>query len=442
MKRLLLFAALAATSSSTFISFSFAQSVAFQDVHVVPMDEERIIEHQTVIIEGDRIVSMGHASEIDIPDSAQIIDGEGKYLMPGLAEMHGHIPRPNQATREIENVLFLYVANGITTVRGMLGHPGQLELRESAAGNERVSPTLYLAGPSFSGGSISSVEQAIQRVKLQKEEGWDLLKIHPGLTLDQYDAMANTANEVGITFGGHVPAAVGLDHALDMGQETFDHLDGYVEALDGANGPVNMFELGQVVAKTIEKGAWVVPTMALWETLYGAADLDELRSFEELKYTSPRIVTSWSNMYRSRVNGPGFDPFVSANVIDARMQILGALSDAGARMLMGTDAPQQFSIPGFSLRRELGVMRDAGMSPFEIIKSGTTNVGAYFEHQDTFGRVAEGHRADLILVNENPLEDVKHIADHSGVMTRGVWHSKDYIQERLDEIESYYANPN
>lgn len=419
-----------------------AQTTAFTGVDVIPMDSERVLRNQTVVIEGDRITQIGESGTILIPARAQTIDGNGKFLMPGLAEMHGHIPSPNQARQEIVNVLYLYAANGITTVRGMLGHPGQLDLKTAALSNDLVSPTLYLAGPSFNGNTVSSPEQAAARVRQQKEEGWDLLKIHPGLSRAQYDSMAVTAHAVGITFGGHVPSAVGLDHALDMAQETFDHLDGYVEALDGANGLINMFDLARLVAKTKQKNAWVVPTMALWETLYGAVELEELQNFDELKYTSARSVAGWSNTFRSRVGGPQFDPVVSMNVIDARMQVLRALSDAGARILMGTDAPQQFSIPGFSLHRELLVMRDAGMTPYEIIETGTKNVGEYFAHQDTFGQIAVGHRADLILVNENPLEDVQHIADHAGVMIRGVWHSKQAIQQRLSEIESYYQNSN
>ncbi len=114
----------------------------------------------------------------------------------------------------------------------------------------------------------------------------------------------------------------------------------------------------------------------------------------------------------------------------------------GDRILMGTDAPQQFSVPGFSLHRELIRMIEAGMTPFEVIQTGTRNVGEYFAHQDTFGLVAVGHRADLILVNENPLADVKHIATRSGVMIRGRWHSNEEIQNRLDTIETYYNNRN
>lgn len=421
-------------------SASTAQSLtAFVDVHVLPMDEERVLENHTVVIEGERIVRVGPSNEVNIPDGATIIEGNGRYLMPGLAEMHGHIPPPSQSTAAIEETLFLYAANGITTVRGMLGYPGQLELKERANSGAIWSPTLYLAGPSFNGSTVSSPEQAAARVRDQVAEGWDLLKIHPGLSRAQYDAMADEAHELGISFGGHVPAAVGLEHALDMGQLTFDHVDGYVEALGGGSTAINMIELNRLIQKTIEKGAWIVPTMALWETLFLTTPLEELQSYDELKYVSQAAVNSWSNQYRSRASSGQFAAPGNFEVIDARMQVLAALSDGGARILMGTDAPQQFSVPGFSLHRELLVMADADMTPYEIMVTGTRNVGRYFADTDTFGLVAEGHRADLLLVNSNPFNDVAHIADHAGVMIRGRWLSPDVIAQRLEVIEKRHA---
>ena len=191
---------------------------AFVNVTVVPMDEERVLTGYTVVVRGDRIVAMGPTGNVEIPGDAQRIDGAGKYLMPGLAEMHGHTPVPNgdPTTQFVSDMMFLYAANGVTTVRGMLGARGQLELKRLANSGEIVGPTLYLAGPSFSGGTVESPEQAAQRVRDQKTEGWDLLKIHPGLTAAEFDALARTAAEVGIRFGGHVPADVGLMSAMEM----------------------------------------------------------------------------------------------------------------------------------------------------------------------------------------------------------------------------------
>jgi imidazolonepropionase-like amidohydrolase len=411
--------------------------IAFTNVTVVTMNGDELLAGYTVLIDGDRIITVGPGNEITIPDGAERIDGTGKYLMPGLAEMHGHIPPPSSSAIEVENVLFLYVANGITTVRGMLGYPGQLDLRRRALSGELLSPTLYLAGPSFNGGSISSPEQAAQRVRDQKNEGWDLLKVHPGLTLAEYDAMAIAAQEAEIDFGGHVPAEVGIEHAIEMGQRTFDHLDGYGEFLNGSAGPVDRGDLKSIVRKTREANAWVVPTMVLWETILGVGDLHDMLRWPELKYVPAQTVSSWERAFRSRTSG-GVDLNASYSLADARMEILAALNDEGVGVLMGTDAPQQFSVPGFSLHREMDKMVESGMSTLDVLQSGTVNVGRYFDDKDFFGTVAAGQRADLILLDENPLTSVQNVSKRSGVMVRGRWISESEIQERLAGIAASY----
>ncbi len=411
-----------------------AQIAAFVNVNLVPMDRERVIERQTVIVRDGRITEIGPANKIKVPEGATRIDGTGKYLMPGLAEMHGHIPPPQAPKEYTEAVLFLYVANGITTVRGMLGAPNQLELRDRANRGEIVSPNLYLAGPSFNGNSVNSPEQAVSMVRQQKQEGWDLLKVHPGLTRDEYDAMAKTAKEVGIRFAGHVPADVGIIHALEMGQETIDHVDGYIEYLNGDTAPVDESKLVDLVRRTKSAGAWIVPTMALWETLIGYTDLESLTAMPELKYAPPQQVEQWKTSHRNRLNQPGFDRRKAELIAKNRMRILKALDDGGVRILLGTDAPQQFSVPGFSIHREMALMVRCGFTPYQIIQSGTKNVGDYFKGKDKFGTIEAGKRADLILVEGNPLKDVGAIARRAGVMARGRWLPESEIRGKLDEI--------
>lgn len=351
-----------AAQSTSSAATSSDQAVAFVGVNVIPMNTERTLRNQTVIVRDGRIAAIGSDASTKVPENAVRIEGRGKYLMPGLAEMHGHIPPPNAPREFTDAVLFLYVANGVTTVRGMLGAPGQLELREKANKGEILAPNLYLAGPSFSGNSVKSVEEAIQKVREQKAAGWDLLKVHPGLTRDQYDAMARTARELRIRFAGHVPQDVGLMHAIEMGQETFDHLDGFIESLSGDKGPVDENKLADIVQRTKQAGSWAVPTMALWETLTGTAALETLKAYPELKYMPPQQVSQWAKAHEDRLKNPQFNPAVARQVISNRMRILKALHDGGVRILMGTDAPQQFSVPGFSIHRELRRMADAGIS--------------------------------------------------------------------------------
>ena len=411
-----------------------APVTAFVNVNVVPMDRERVIEKQTVIVRGGRIAEIGPANKIKVPDGATKIEGTGKYLMPGLAEMHGHIPPPNAPRTYTEAVLFLYAANGVTTVRGMLGAPNQLELRDRANRGEIVSPTLYLAGPSFNGNSVNSPEQAVSMVRQQKQEGWDLLKVHPGLTRDEYDAMAKTAKEVGIRFAGHIPAEVGLIHALEMGQETIDHVDGYIEYLNGDSGPLDEAKLADVVRRTKAAGAWIVPTMALWETIIGYPDLDSLAAMPELKYAPPQQVEQWKTTHRNLLNQPDFDRKKVELIAKNRMRILKALHDGGVRILFGTDAPQRFSVPGFSIHREMAHMLKCGFTPYQIIQSATKNVGDYYKGKDNFGVIEAGKRADLILVEGNPLKDVASVARRAGVMAHGRWLPESEIRRKLDEI--------
>jgi imidazolonepropionase-like amidohydrolase len=408
--------------------------VVFLNVNVVPMDSARVLANQTVVVRGEQIVEVGPASKVKVPAGAVQIDGRGKYLMPGLAEMHGHVPPPQAPKEFTEAVLFMYVANGVTTVRGMLGAPGQLELRERASRGEIVSPTLYLAGPSFNGNSVSSPEQAAEMVRQQKREGWDLLKVHPGLTRDEYDSMARTAREVGIRFAGHVPEDVGLAHALEMGQETIDHVDGYVEHLGADGAPLDEAKLAEVVRLTKKSGAWVVPTMALWETLLGVTPIEKLLSYPELVYMPAQQVKNWENAHRARQAHAQFDRKKAELTAANRKRILKALYDGGVPVIFGTDAPQQFSVPGFSVHREMASMLEAGLTPYQILLTATRNAGEYHKDKARFGTVAAGGRADLLLINGDPLKDLSNLGRRAGVMVRGRWLGEAEIQKRLAAV--------
>ena len=382
---------------------------AFVNVNVIPMDEERVLRNYTVVVEQGRIMEMGPAGSVTVPANAQRIDGSGKYLMPGLAEMHGHTPSGPFA----ETVMFLYVANGVTTVRGMLGLDGHLELRRRANTGRIIAPTLYLAGPSFNNRTVQSPQHAAERV----------------------------ASAVGMRFGGHVPADVGIVHAIKMGQLTFDHLDGYLEYAGGIDGPIDDAKLDEVIELTKQAGAAVVPTMVLWEVgIIGLGDIDEMENYPEMRYWPRQQVRSWAARVRQRRQAPNFDVEVAQAFGRNRMRVLEALNDAGVTILMGTDSPQMFSVPGFSLHREMQAMLNAGMTTYEILESGTKNVGEYFRNNDSFGTIGVGRRADFILTNSNPLDDIANVADRAGVMVRGRWLSEEMIQQRLEEIARELGN--
>lgn len=416
-----------------------AASVAFVDVTVLPMDSQRVLPHQTVLVTGDRIVQVGPTAEVKVPADATRIAGAGKYLIPGLAEMHGHNPPLGSSREYIETVYFLFVANGVTTVRGMLGWPGQLELRDKVKSGEILGPALYLAGPSFTGNGASAVltpAAAEARVRQQKAEGWDLLKVHPGLKRDVYDAMAKTADEVGIRFAGHIPADVGLVHAMQKKQETVDHLDGYIEVLQADRGPVDRAKLAEIVKLTRDAGTAVVPTMPLWEVIIGAADSATINAYPELQYLPRSVVDGWKAAYERRTTSKNFDKARAMQIAENRKVVLKALNDGGVTILFGTDAPQEFSVPGFSIHREMKANVAAGMTPYEVLRSATKNVGENLggRAKDKFGLVAAGHRADLVLLDADPLADIGNVAKRAGVMVRGRWLAEAEIQQRLARI--------
>jgi hypothetical protein len=408
---------------------------AFVNVSVLPMDGQtsnglNVLDNQTVIISGDRILSVSDAESTDIPDGAILIDGEGRFLMPGFGEMHGHIPPLSQGEQQVNDTLFLYLSNGVTTVRGMLGSPGQLQLREDAKSGARHSPTLYLAGPSFNGNSISSPEEAEKSVTSQVTEGWDLLKVHPGLTREEYDAMALRAKALEIDFGGHVPEEVGLIHSLVAGQRTLDHLDGYMAYLDGFSKLISDEDFREIARKTKNAGVGVVPTSALWKTLIGAGNLDDLNQYDELKYIRPEVVQSWRDRIGFLTEG---DPQIHEQ---NRLKLLKILQEEGVEILFGTDAPQLFSVPGFSIHHEIDAMEAAGLKNIDILRSGTSAIGAYFKDVDQFGTIAPNMRADLILLESNPLDDLDNLKSPAGVMVRGTWLSRPEIEAELAAIEA------
>ncbi len=425
-----------------------AQKTAFTNISVIPMTGDGILNNQTVIVEGDRIISVAPSGDISPDDNTTLIDGSGKYLIPGLAEMHGHVPptdppedAPSYYTDQyVEHTLFLYVAAGVTTVRGMLGWPNQLELKEKVNSGEMIGPNLYLAGPSFNGNSIDSPQQAVEKVKQQKKEGWDLLKIHPGLTREEYDAMAETANELGIRFGGHVPEDVGIEHAIEMGQETMDHIDGYYRWLQQFEELEWENRMEEIVSKTKEAGVWIVPTQALWETIIGAADYEAMKQYDELKYIPPAVRQNYFSFVTNNIEDNAESERQEAlKQAEWRQKLLREMNEQDVRILMGTDAPQLFSVPGFSIHRELPLMSNAGMTPYEILESGTVNVGAYFSNEDDFGTIAEGQRADLLMLHENPLDAIENLKNSAGVMVQGKWYSREMIDQKLEEIEAAYA---
>jgi imidazolonepropionase-like amidohydrolase len=429
--------------------------VAFVSVTVIPMDRERTVPGQTVVVRGDRIVAIGPADQVEVPAGGLRVDGRGKFLIPGLAEMHAHIPGGQAPDSVVERTLFLYVSGGITTIRGMLGHPRHLELRDRVARGALISPTIYTSGPSFNGNSVTTPASAAKMVTEQKAAGYDFLKIHPGLTRETFDAMATTAQRAGIRFAGHVPLAVGLHRALEARYASIDHLDGYVEAMVRPGAPVkpadseffglNLGEhldesrLPALVEATRKAGVWNVPTQSLMENLAPGQSADALARRPEMRYVSAKTLSQWAEEKNSLLEETGSSPKSATAMMEARRKLIKALHAGGAGLLLGSDAPQIYNVPGFSIHRELESLVAAGLTPYQALETGTRNVAVFFETVSETGTVETGKRADLVLLDANPLADVRNTTRRAGVMLGGRWLPKSAIDARLDAIAKSMA---
>ena len=438
----------------TMISGDFA----FLNVNVLPMDGsgDRVLERQVVMIENGEVSLIGAVDEFSVAEDVTSIDGEDYFLIPGLTEMHGHLPDPRMSDQDIRNLLFLYVANGVTTVRGMQGNPSQFALRNAIERGRLLGPKLYLASVSMNGNSVTTPEEASQRAREYKVDGYDLIKTHEGMSLDAFNALAETASEVDIPFGGHVSDYVGLRHALASGQMSIDHLDNYVEALApsddradedrGLRGVGALLEsvdesrIPELVRATVESGAWVVPTMVLWETAFfnerGSADV--LSERPEVRYMPPEMVDRWREAVDARLASTDIE--TNRRVATLRRNILAALHEGGANIALGTDSPQIFSVPGFAMYHEMALYAEVGMTPYEVLEIGTRRPAEYFDAADQFGTVAVGRRADLILLEANPADDIGSVRNRVGVMVNGQWIPADEIERRLREIALFYGN--
>ena len=412
----------------------------FTNVSVLPMDRDVVLRDQTVVVRNGRIDQVGASNGIKAPNGAVQIDGRGKFLMPALAEMHAHIPGGKAPDADVERTLVLYVAGGVTTIRGMQGDPRHLTVRERVAKGELLGPRVYAAGPGLNGNSVPSVEAGVAAVEKQKAAGYDLLKILPGVTREVFDAIDRKADELNIPFAGHVPAEVGLHRALEAKYRSIDHLDGYVEALAkevtksnffGANlvGVADESRIPKLVAETKAAGTWMVPTQSLFESLLGDQDAATMAKWPEMKYIAADVLAKWISQKENTMKQ--FSADERQKFLALRRKLIKALFDSGVPFALGSDAPQWWNVPGFSAHRELHSLVKAGLTPFQALQTGTLNAARYFGTESTTGTVASGKRADLVLLDRNPLEDISNSSLIAGVMLNGVWVPKAELDKKL-----------
>ncbi|HET7295459.1 MAG TPA: amidohydrolase family protein [Vicinamibacteria bacterium] len=439
---------------SVLASFILLNGLAFTHVTVVPMDSDRVLGDQAVVVAGDRIVSMGPADRVRLPAGVRRIDGAGRYLVPGLVDAHVHIPPEASDEAAAAKEFLLFVAHGVTTARVMIGQPEHLALRAAITRGALLGPALFVASPplgvkvgSLPGvPEIASPEDARRFALQAKQAGYDGVKLLDGMSRAEYEAFVAGAREAGLPVWGHVPDAVGLARALELKQDSIEHLAGYLEALIPDASPLKKQEvvrladamaaldedlLPGLARATREAGVVSVPTLDFWRALVNAETPEELGLRPGLEYVPAQQRAEWAEQQRkARERNPRPRELVE-RYHALRARIVRALRDAGAPIALGTDSPDVWNVAGVAALEELRRLGEAGLTPREALHAATRGAAELLGGEKEFGSVAPGLRADLVLLEADPLADVRNLGRRAGVVVRGRWLPEPELRERL-----------
>ena len=471
MKRtlaLLLFASLGGRVLAQNNPGSSAGITAFVGVTVIPMNVPQVLKDQVVLVRGERVAEVGAVAAVKIPADARRIDGHGLFLMPGMADMHVHFLEKGKLGK-FDTYFPLYLASGVTTVRLMGTPPDLRTLRDEINQGTRLGPTLLLTGqlidgpPAQWGGSnvVTTPEQARNNVDRQKRDGYDFVKVYDNLSVAAYDAVVDEAHKQHVPVVGHVPYPGGLAHVLKIPLDSIEHVEAFFIAAQRHGSPyehvssvpphlghrlfpppkyyddVDEARLPELAAATAKAGSWVVPTLMMPMNVLSPQETAEAFNRPMVKYATPYL-RGWWGMGVEGVDSEG-DWAAIRHGKELRLKVVRALHDAGVPLLVGTDTPHAFVVPGFAVHDEIQLLVRAGLSPFDAIAAATVNVGKFLRRPKTVGLVAPGAQADLVLLKGNPLEDVKNLSQISGVMRRGRWYPQEELQRGLDEMAAQYA---
>ena len=424
-----MFCAFAAASEAPHVT-------AFVDVNVVPMDQDHVLSHQTVVVQGDRIATIGAAARVAVPADARRVEGHGTaYLLPGLADMHTHVDSGEDAA--------LFLAYGVTTVLQMGGDSKVVPIRQlrSALAQSAASPQVYFAfmidGPTpLSGGwPVHSVEQARFAVRVAKERDYDFIKLYNGPAVEEFDAIVDEAHKVGLAVIGHGVRSVGLPAGLFRGQVMVAHAEEFYYTAFGMRP--DYAGIAPVVEQTFQSGAYVTANLSAFDAIarqWGhPAVRDGFLTDPLLAYMSPYSRLIWAQQRRDYTQNKG----EMQTPLAFLKRFVGALANRGVPLLAGTDAPViPGLVPGYSINEEIRLLVESGLTPYQALVAATRAPGEfiakYVPAAPRFGVVAAGSRADLVLVETNPLQSLDSLKAPLGVMAAGSWKTREELHAILE----------
>lgn len=446
------------------VTATLGQTTAFVGVNVIPMDRERAITNQTVIVRNGTITQIGDAARVKVPTDAVTVDAKGKYLIPGLVDMHTHLLSDSDEYPDsiAPDELRVMVANGVTTVRFMIGTPELLKLRQRSAAGEIAAPTIYVASPHLTGREqgnnfvVNTPEEAREAVRRSKAAGYDFIKITTFLKSLLYETAVDEAKKQNIRVVGHADSRfVGVERAWKAGQQ-IEHLDGYLELLLKADSPVkgsvsdlyiynpdnwksfdymDETKIAEIARRTVESNPFVDPTQHFMKNTFGRLRTEEeIRAQPDFKFYPPKVQQQWLDFYKRNkfINSVPLEE--RARWVALREKLIKAIYDAGGKIMAGSDTPEFLWLYGFGIHHELKALKDSGISNYAVLAAGTRNAHEFLGTLDKAGTIEKGKRADLVLLNANPLDDISATKDRAGVMLKGRWYTQNELDIWLEEI--------
>jgi imidazolonepropionase-like amidohydrolase len=443
----------------------------FTNINVVNMRDGFITRDVTVVIRKGQISAVAKVGLVDQGRGVQIVNANGKYMVPGLWDMHVHTAFVSPAWDE--KVIYpLYIANGITGVRDMGGDPDVLEnRRKRIESGELLGPRMVLGGPFLAGGksdrqtiAVNTPEEARQAVDAVKKQGVDFVKILSNVPRDSYFAIADESSKQNIPFVGHVPYAVSVREASAAGQKSIEHLTGMLLACSsqeedlrarglaalakrdyaayGKIGPqiistYDVAKAGALFLQLAKNGTWQVPTL-VWTQANSHIDDRGLESDPRLKYVPASVRSQWDPAKLLQNTSPEELALLKAEA--ARdLELVKAMGDAGVPFIAGSDGPDPYIFPGFSLHDELEWLVKSGFTPLQALRSATFNPALFLGRQETHGLVEPKHGADLVLLDANPVEDIRNTRRIFGVVANGKYYSRKDLDMMLQQVEKLAA---